>query len=252
MSYRVYGSYERALEKPTEAFKHINRTSRGNVVLASVEGHEKPVETKWIKSCAEAYRISDDISDYIIVPVPIVTVGIPNRNLQAFDLKDITHWNTDAGRISYQTFIGKPLFRDHKNDNPKEAKGVILDSVMKYIPKYDLWKIIILTAWCRTKDKDVANHILKDPKSEYSMGCLVNKFIEFPSGKVVKPDPKERKQRRVGTIDKDGNLIYDMMFGIKFFETSLVTSEAGAADFSATNKQQDILIRPDEEKSLEY
>lgn len=31
-----------------------------------------------------------------------------------------------------------------------------------------------------------------------------------------------------------------------------LTSEAGAADFSATNKQQDILIRPDEEKSLEY
>ena len=246
MAYKVYGSAEYALSKPQEAFKHIEKTTKGTTVIASVEGREKPVETKWIKSCAEAYRISDDISDYIIVPVPIVTVGIPNRNLQAFPLEEVTAWNTDAGRITYQTFIGKPLFKDHKNDNPKEAKGVILDSVMKYIPSYDLWKIIILTAWCRNKDPEVANHILKDPKSEYSMGSMVKKFIEYPTGKIVKPDARR------GYINENGELVYHMMASSTFFETSLILGASGAADCTATNRQEDILIRPNEANALEY
>lgn len=241
--YKVYGSAEYAIGKPVEAFKF---KKSGSKVTASAGDIEKPVETRWIKSCAEAYNISDDISDYIIVPVPIVTVAVPNRNLQAFPLDAVTAWSNDEGRIAYQTFIGKPLHLDHKNDNPKEAKGVILDSVMRYVPKYDLWKIIILTAWCRTKDKDVANHILKDPKSEYSMGSYVKKFIEFPSGRVVKPDSPR------GFIDKNGNLVYHNMGTSnpnetpKFFETSLVLGKNGAADFTAVNNQADILIKPGE------
>lgn len=251
MATRVYGDAEYGIGKPQEAFKSVTKTTKGNMVVASVEGREKPVETKWIKSCAEEYHISDDISDYIIVPIPIVTVGIPNRNLQAFDLKDITKWNTDAGRITYQTFIGKPLFRDHKNDNPKEAKGVILDSVMKYIPRYDLWKIIILSAWCRTKDREVANHILKDPKSEYSMGALVNKFIEYPTGKVVNPNAKGGHKR--GYLTKDGDLVYELMTGgVNFFETSIILTDNGAADNTATNRQEDILIRPGDLVSSDY
>ena len=237
-TYKVYASVE-CNEKPIEAFK---LTKKKHTVTASVNGIEKPIETKWIKSCAEAYNISEDLSDYIIVPVPIVTVGIPNRNLQAFPLEAVTAWNTEHGRISYQTFIGKPLFLDHKNDNPKESRGVILDSVMRYIPTYDLWKIIILTAWCRTKDREVANHILKDPKSEYSMGSLVKKFIEYPSGRTVKPTEKR------GYIDENGKLVYHTMGTPElppvFFETSLILRKSGAADFTATNEQQDILIRP--------
>lgn len=237
--YKVYGSAEYAIGKPFEAFR---AKKEGNKVVASVDNIERPIETRWIKSCAEAYNISDDISDYIIVPIPIVTVAIPNRNLQAFPMLAVSSWNTDEGRIAYQTFIGKPLFVDHKNDNPKESRGVILDSVMKEIPRYGLWKINILTAWCRTKDRDVANHILKDPKSEYSMGSYVKKFIEYPSGKVVKPDSPR------GFLDKNGNLVYHLMGDrinpAKFFETSLVLSKNGAADFTATNQQKDIIMRP--------
>lgn len=250
MAYEVHGSAELAVDKPYEAFRHCEKTNKGNIVVASVEGRERQVETRWIKSCAEAYNISDDISDYIIVPVPIVTSDIPNRNMQCFPTIELTSWNTDAGRMVYQTFIGKPLFLDHKNDNPKESRGVILDSVLKFVPKYNLWKVVILTAWCRTKDKDVANHILKDPKSEYSMGSMVNTFVEYPSGNVV--SPKTRAKRRVGSLDKNGNLIYDLMNNSTFFETSLVLSTSGAADFSATNKQNDILIRPGEINSMDY
>lgn len=242
--YKIYGSACTS-EKPFEAYKSMEKGSKTRII-ASTEHFEKPVDSWWLKSASEAYRISDDISDYVVVPVGIVTVDIPNRNLQCFPYEEVTAFNEDAGRVTYQTFIGKPLFLNHKNDDCRQAKGVILDSVLKHIPEYDIWKIFILTAWDRTKDKDVVNHILKDPKSEYSMGSYVKTFIEYPTGKQVTP-----KSPR-GTIDKDGNLIYHLCLNSYYFETSLILEAEGAADCTATNTQNEILIRPDELKELEY
>lgn len=241
--YKIYGSAEKSITKPKEAFKHLESGSKTKITASLNE--EKPIDTWWLKSVSEAYRISDNISDYIIVPVPIITVDIPNRNLQAFPLEEVTAWNTDSGRITYQTFIGKPLFLNHKNDNPREAKGVILDSVMRFIPEYNIWKIAILTAWDRTKDKDLGNHILNDNKCEYSMGSYVKTFIEFPTGNKVTP-----KDSR-GFIDKNGNLVYHQCLSSCFFETSAILGGEGAADCTATNTQEDILIRPGDVSKLE-
>jgi hypothetical protein len=237
MSYKVYGSSCLG-NKPVEAIHSRPHQFDKTKVVASVSGEDRPIDILWLKAASETYKISDDISDYIIVPVPIITVDIPNRNLQAFPNEEVTSWNTDAGRIVYQTFIGKPLFLNHDNEDEKKSKGIILDSIMKYIPKYDVWKIIELTAWDRTKDKDVANHILKDSKSEYSMGSMVRTFIEYPTGKKVKP-----KDSR-GYINKEGKLVYHICLNSCFFETSLITEKEGAADCTAINTQDEIIARP--------
>lgn len=235
--YKVYGSCYNG-EKAIESIKCRPHHNDKTKVVASVGEQERPVDVNWLKAASSAYRISDDISDYIFVPVPIVTVDIPNRNMQAFPFEEVSAWNTDSGRVVYQTFIGKPLFLNHKNDDPRQSRGIILDSVMRFIEDYNLWKIVILTAWDRTKDKDVANHILKDNKCEYSMGSMVKRFIEFPSGKKVTP-----KDSR-GYIDKNGNLVYHNCVYSNFFETSLITSTEGAADCTAINYNNEIIARP--------
>jgi hypothetical protein len=237
MSYKVYGSYCKG-EKAIESIHCRPHKNDKTKVVASVGDQEKPINTDWLKAASSSYRISDDISDYILVPIPIVTVDIPNRNMQCFPLEEVTSWNTDSGRIVYQTFIGKPLFLNHQNEDPRKSRGIILDSVLKFIPDYNLWKIIILTAWDRTKDKDVANHILKDNKCEYSMGSMVKRFIEFPSGKKVTP-----KDTR-GYIDKNGNLVYHQCLGSYFIENSLILMSEGAADCTAVNYNNEIIARP--------
>ena len=235
--FKVYGSYCRG-ENAIESIKCRPHHNDKNKVVASVGNQERPIDTTWLKAASSAYRISDDISDYIFVPVPIVTVDIPNRNMQCFPLEEVTAWDTDSGRVVYQTFIGKPLFLDHHNEDPRKSRGIILDSVLRYISEYDLWKIVILTAWDRTKDKDVANHILNDKKCEYSMGAMVNRFIEFPSGKKVTP-----KDTR-GYIDKNGNLVYHNCLNSHYFETSLILMPEGAADCTAVNYNDEIIARP--------
>ena len=236
-NYKVYGSYCRS-DKVIESIKCRPHHSDKTKVVASVGEQEKPIDTSWLKAASSAYRISDDISDYIFVPIPIVTVDIPNRNMQCFPLEEATSWNTESGRVVYQTFIGKPLFLNHKNDDPRQSRGIILDSVLNFIPEYNLWKIIILSAWDRTKDKDVANHILNDNKCEYSMGSMVKRFIEFPSGKKVTP-----KDTR-GYIDSEGRLVYHNCLASTYFETSLVTFAEGAADCTAVNYNNEIIARP--------
>lgn len=235
--FKVYGSCYCG-EKAIESIKCRPHHNDKNKVVASVGNQEKPIDTSWLKAASSSYRISDDISDYIFVPVPIVTVDIPNRNMQCFPLEEVTSWNTDSGRIVYQTFTGKPLFLNHKNDDPRQSKGIILDSVLRFIPEYNLWKIIVLSAWDRTKDKDIANHILNDEKCEYSMGSMVRRFIEFPSGKKVTP-----KDSR-GYIDNNGKLVYHQCLASNFFEMSCITMSEGAADCTAVNYNNEIIARP--------
>lgn len=237
--YKIYGSAAIG-GTPQESIHCRPHRSDKNVVVASTGDGERPVDMEWIKAASSSYRISDDISDYVFVPVPIVTVGIPNRNMQEFSYNEVTSWNTDQGRIVYQTFQGKPLHHNHKNDDPRQAKGIILDSVLKFIPEYNLWKIVILTAWDRTKDPDIVKYILTQPKCEYSMGAMVKKFIEFPTGKERTPNDAR------GHLDSSGRLVYHSCVGCTYFETSLIRMAEGAADCTAVNYNEEIIARPDE------
>lgn len=237
--YKVYGSAAFG-GAPQESIHCRPHRGDKNVVVASTGDGERPVDTEWIKAASSSYRISSDISDYVFVAVPIVTLGIPNRNMQCFQYSEAVSWNADQGRMVYQTFSGKPLHHNHKNDDCRQAKGIILDSVLRFVPEYDLWKIVILTAWDRTKDPELVKYILTQPKCEYSMGAMVKKFIEFPTGKEVTPSAAR------GHVDDKGRLVYHECCSCTYFETSLIRMVEGAADCTAVNYNEEIIARPDE------
>lgn len=77
---------------------------------------------------AEAYDISANPSDYIFEAVRAVTAGVPNENGDAFHKNELLRFDHRLGCKVYQTFILKPHHVNHKADNPKTARGVILDA----------------------------------------------------------------------------------------------------------------------------
>lgn len=77
---------------------------------------------------ASVYDVSPDPADYIYEAVRAVTTGIPNENGDAFHRDELLRFDHRLGCTVYQTFILKPHLVNHRANNPKTARGVILDS----------------------------------------------------------------------------------------------------------------------------
>lgn len=76
---------------------------------------------------SEPYHISANPKDYIFVPVRANSVGVPNENADAFSKQESLRFDHKIGRRVYQTYLAKPHHVNHRTDNPKMARGVIVD-----------------------------------------------------------------------------------------------------------------------------
>jgi len=244
----IKGAPVLSIAKPTELFKKkrevikpIKTGKASNMIdVNEIKNYPKRyIDYSWLKSAAKVYNISSDIRDYVIVPVPSVTSDIPNRNTQAFELKDLLSFDTLSGRMLYQTFIAKPTYVDHDNQVPAKAKGVNLDVSIIHVNKYGLAKIVNLAAFDRTKDKDLVNDILKG-RTGYSMGALASHFKCSICEGVLGPAVKRscicngtdfNDLQSLGKIIK-GKLHYHIAKDFRFFELSNVDMPA---DVTATS-----------------
>lgn len=181
----------------------------------------KEVDYSWLPLCSDTYEISPDIQDYIFVQVPIITADVPNRNLQAFPFLEITSWDVNQGCPVYKTFIGKPTYTNHKNNTiPHLAKGVHFDSTLEFVPKYGLYKINVLLGFDKKKDPGLCEAIVNNKGvTGYSMGAMVETFLDTHSGKFIGLNDPEYKKHK-GTLSKDGILRYLCCVGATYFETS--------------------------------
>jgi len=209
-----------------------SRDSSGKLRVASenILNKTKDLDVSWLPMAAEQYQISADIRDYIINEIPIVTVGCPNRNLDEFPYDEVTSFNPELGRLVYQTFIGKPTHMDHDNRDPRRAKGVHFDSSIQKTAD-GRYKIVVLAGWDRTKDRDLANSILRRDRTGFSMGALVS-FTQcsYPGCDATSPNGKiacrhQEYGRGKGRI-LEGHLIYERCYRVNFIETSSVADPA--------------------------
>ena len=212
------------------------------------------IDISWLPAAADTYKISADPNDYILVDVPIVTVDVPNRNMQAFPFEEVAYFDPTYGKQIYKTFIGKPAHINHENGDPLRAKGVHFDASMEYVPDYDLYKIRVLTGWDRTKDPHLIAQILSGKRPGFSMGSMVSAFVCSVCGAMdTNSNPCRHMDPRLGlrkgmlwshTTDRkvdphqseayaaaDVQLIYQMCCGANFIEISSVDDPA---DPSAT------------------
>ena len=198
-------------------------------LVASVGGNH--IDYSWLQGASDTYQISPDIKDYIITEVPIVTVGIPNRNLHEFSFPEVSYFDPRFGTFVYKTFQGKPTFSDHNNKIFTEAKGVHFDSSLRKVPGWNIWKIYVLLGYDRSKDSVLGREIEKGQRRTYSMGAWVSHFINSISGQLSNGNQPLKYPK--GTV-VNGRLSYDSCSGVEYFESSSVK---GPADVSAESHQ---------------
>ena len=194
-------------------------------VIAAGEGVQKTfkeIDYSWLPLCADSYKISANIEDYIFVSVPIITCDVPNRNLQAFPFLEVSAWDVNQGSAVFRTFVGKPTYTNHKNNTiPHLAKGVHFDSTLDYVPKYDLYKISVLLGFDKLKDPGLCQAILSNTGvTGYSMGAMVETFLDTLSGKFVGLNDPEYKRHRGEREKSSKKLRYLACVGATYFETS--------------------------------
>jgi hypothetical protein len=144
---------------------------------------------KMLPLAASEYQISSDIKDYVVVPVILLPTDIPNRNSVAFPLEELLKFNVIHGMPNYKTWVGKPTFEEHANNDHTAAKGIIFDTYLQPISNTvgNIHKLIALCGFDRTKDRELANAILKGDRKSYSMGAMVKTYECAICGALSKP-----------------------------------------------------------------
>jgi len=206
------------------------KTGKVHVAGPDIFNKTKSIDISWLPIAAETYNISKDIRDYVITEIPIVTVDVPNRNLDAFPFEEVSSFNAEVGRLVYSTFIGKPTFRDHDNRDNRKARGVHFDSSLERVAD-NLYKIVVLAGWDRTKDPELVNSILSGQRNQYSMGALVGyTMCSYPgcgetstSGRIACTHHQGGKGR--GKVI-NGHVIYELCRKCTYIETSVVNDAA--------------------------
>ncbi len=230
---KIYSTALIGSSEPIEMFRFSkNQDKVKQIINTDLIGN---IDLSWLKAASKVYKISEDINDYVVVPNPIITADVPNRNSQAMDLQDLIEFDLERRRPRYKTFIGTPTFQEHNNKNNEKAKGVNLDASIVSVPKYGLAKVIVLSAFDRTKDKDLVNELIRNKtNNSFSMGATAPYFKCSICGGLLGPsinrsctcrDLDYNDLRGYGKIVK-GKVSYLSAKEFIFFENSTVSVPA--------------------------
>ena len=216
-----------SMESQKARFKSIANTS----LMDSVKDLTANAKF-WLPIAAEKLNISKNIKDYVLTPVISMPSDLPNRNGQAFPYTELTGWCIDGGAPMYKTWIGKSGYSEHKNDDPWQSKGVIVDCMMRPILNTDgnIWKVIKLIAWDRTKDPILVNDILSKKRNCYSMGAHAADFSCSICAKLLSKGGCEHVTHNKPSYKLvNGRLAYYNVIDPVGFECSSVASPAYAS-----------------------
>lgn len=153
-----------------------------------------------------------------------------NDNFDTFPAVEI-----EAG---FRTFIGKPVFVNHHNENHRRARGVIVDAVLHKDSNHDgspdTWVEVLMEVDAVNFPK-LAEAIVRGEIERTSMGTDVEySLCSFCGNKAATPMeyckhiPK-LKGRRIRRTTASGAtedvLVSEICYGLKFFENSLLVEE---------------------------
>lgn len=206
--------------------KYTFRLAREDVMVSSKESLFKFVSFK----------------DFDFVPEPgmlyVIARAISSRVNANYD-----EWPADELRKSYTTFIGKPVFVDHHNHDPRRARGVVIDAKLHESKlasgDEDVWISLLIEVDAQAFPK-LAEAIMRGDVDAVSMGANVEATECSACGNIAR-DPSEycehiaRMKGRFVTVEKDGKtqevLVYERCINPSFFEISFVFEPADESAF---------------------
>lgn len=179
-----------------------------------------------------AHRVTFDYQPregYIYVRSRMISSRV-NDNFDGFPAEEIEK--------GYRTFLGKPVFVNHHNEDHRKARGIILDAALHRDlnpdGSKDWWAEGLMEVDAMTYPK-LAKAILAGHIDRTSMGVDVEKSICSACGNTATtpleycahvPGMKGKKiWRTTASGHKTGKLIYESCFGLSFFENSLLVEE---------------------------
>lgn len=160
-----------------------------------------------------------------------------NDNWDGFPAEEITK--------GWRTFIGKPVFVNHHNEDHRRARGVIIDAVLHQHQlrdgSPDIWVEGLKEIDALTFPK-LAQRILRREIDKTSMGVDVdwsecsacgNKATDTFSYCQHIPGQKGRKYFASG---KEGRFVFERCYGLRFFEDSVLVEDPAdpTAGFTGT------------------
>lgn len=184
----------------------------------------------WLPAAAKVYKLSPNIRDYILVPVPVMFSDIPNTNGDSVTIQEFLRFDPDLGMQAFKSFRGQPCHREHANKVIEDAKGVILDVFLRPVKRFGggrYFKLVELMAYDRTKDPLLVNALLSGEENAYSVGFYFKHYkcsicgAKVAQGLNSKPCA-HTAPRRPTYKDQNGRLVYRQCGSIKGFETSVV------------------------------
>ena len=150
------------------------------------------------------------------------------------------------GDYGFKTFIGRPIFIDHNNSDPKRTRGVIVDAMLHIEPssktssnsywstapdnhKPETWIELLLEVDAKSFPK-LANALTEGKVNAVSMGCNVEYTLcSVCNNKAANVEEYCDHIKKKGTTFKTGNtskLAYEDCYNINFFEISAVFDPA--------------------------
>lgn len=136
---------------------------------------------------------------------------------------------------SYRTFVGKPVFVNHVNDNHRRARGVIIDAALHQDRNPDgspdTWAEVLMEIDAIRFPK-LAKAILDGHVDRTSMGCDVERSVCSACGNEARTPAEycshiphlkgKRIFRATASGRKVGELVRETCFGLRFFENSVL------------------------------
>lgn len=180
---------------------------------------------------ADIYDISKNQSDYVFVVARAVSAELPgepnpNENGDAFPRDELLRFDQRLARRVYKTFDYKPNHINHRAENPRTARGFILDSTYNAIDPNDQF-VECLLAIDASKDAVYADGIRSGAIDAFSMGCIAEHTVCSICGNKA-TNRMEFCNHISGNKMKtfDGKRAYEICGGVCFEELSAVDQPA--------------------------
>lgn len=141
---------------------------------------------------------------------------------------------------AYKTFVGKPVFVNHHNDDHRQMRGVIIDAALHRdtLPggAPDTWCEVLMEVDAIRFPK-LASEIIDGNIDRTSMGCdVAYSLCSVCANKATSPAeycqhiPRMKGQRVYKIVDRktgrrEGVLVREICYGLRFFENSLLVEE---------------------------
>jgi hypothetical protein len=182
---------------------------------------------------AKHYKISPNIEDYLLIPVPGIISDVPNTNGDSLSRSEMLKFFPQLGVQMYETFIGKPCFEEHDNKDITKAKGMIFDAYLTQVlgRQGNHLKISLLSGWDKTKDYDLCRRIESGEENAYSVGFFYNSYTcTFCNALTTKGNRPACNHTRIGMkpyiMEGTKTLVYRRCNDATGFEISSVGSPA--------------------------